>query len=49
MFLQKPGPLSLKIFISWVLNYNSKYRCSYVPLKAQPKCSTDVQGTGMSL
>ena len=40
---------TLKIFISWVLNYNSKYRCSYVPLKAQPKCSTDVQGTGMSL
>lgn len=40
MFPQKPGLLSLKIFISWVLSYNSKYRCSCLTLKAQPNCST---------
>lgn len=38
MFPQKPGPLSLKIFISWVPSYNGKYRCGCVPWKAQSNC-----------
>lgn len=33
MFPQKPGPLSSKIFISWIPSYNSKYRCHCVTFK----------------
>lgn len=48
MFPPMPGALSLDRFISWALNYNSKYTCSWVTLKAQANCGS-VQGTGISL